>query len=305
MVMVQPTPWTLSERAAPPGGPSPVPVTHLVREQYDRWRAVLVDPQTREQVEGIVQRTLEQVNTSLARARKSPSMAGAWGYAAGLLGNAIVLILLFCNWLSVMGANGTASINAFARIAAATKFLDAWSDWSHKGLMNVTGAYGIATAALSVFAIAVHSAYLFSRSETFARLCLLANIGVTAGVLTTLLYLSTLFDALRAIVKRRFDTGGNVASVVYWFTGDGILPIPNGDQVEYVATATYQVPAMAALAITILSLVAVAAQRISNGQRLFFGKFSLWARLAAALQRSHLTEDSTLPGPQHDDSELV
>lgn len=249
--MSRPTPWRTDR--IPPGPSRPtgaVPQRYLPRE--DEWKAALASGSRRVRQIDSVLRPL------VIRIAKSPRLQGQWGYVGSIVALVTVFALLFPQWLSAQGPNGYAATNAFGRIIVSTRYLNAWSRGNiPRSAIPISGAYAVAVTAAVLVTIGFISAYLWTRSLLFARMATIGSLAVVVAVLANMIYFSTLITPLRDLVKRHYDAGGQMASIVNWFVSDGKMPMPGSADSETVTNASFQFPAIAALAITIATAITI------------------------------------------------
>lgn len=251
--MVKPTPWggTTANRGA--GGPDPeqtlaAEAAHaVVAERAERHRAAV-----RAGMVGLLAKADD--------VRRSPRMAGKWGYVMAAIGLITTFVLMFQHWMVAKGPDGSAAANAFGRIDAQTKYLTVWSKYGPNHTANLTGFWAVATSAaiaVTVFAVAL---YIITNSETLARTATIATLVAAILVVSTVLYLTLRQKHLKAMTARRWDLGGQFGSLMNWAFNSGDLVLPGMHETQYVATGSLTPSAVTALVISIGSAVTALAQ---------------------------------------------
>lgn len=250
--MVQRTPW----EATGGGGKSAVP--HLpgsagVATRFETPKPTPADLLAEKWAR--VQPTIRAARTQAKKIENNPAVRGQWAYIATGLAHIVIFVLLFQIWIFAKGPDGTAGSNAFGRLEASTRYLRSLSQGlnqssSHPYSQQVSGSYGLVTAALVMVSIAAIGGVLFTRSAFFEKIVLFATVGISLSVLATMIYFSTIMTDLRGLTRREYDVGGQVASLLNWAFSDGHLPFP-GRSENYVATATFEAPAIGSMAIAV------------------------------------------------------
>ncbi len=159
-------------------------------------------------------------------------LRGYWGYLGAVAGSIVTFVLLFQPWLSVAGADGKASANAFGRVNATTSYLNVWSS-SQAPAARINGALALLAAATIVVTVCVVAANLRYRTEVLARAATISTVTTAVLVVLAVLYINSKAPELRAPLARTTDLGGQVGMVTSWAFGNGSLIVPGVRQVSY------------------------------------------------------------------------
>lgn len=232
-----------------------------------------------------------------------PRVRSQWPYLVGCLCMALIFSLMFPIWIKAEGSNGFTGTNAFGRMIGTTRFLRTLSPStlnSAHGLVT-TGVYGLGTAAVVLVTALSLVAYMATGTAMFRNLATWTSCGVIAGIIATMIYLTSLASKMYGIASRMYDFPGQVANVMNWAINDGNLPFPGSGPVNFVGNASFQPPAYIALIASVSCTFLLLARQLQDSQGGIFARLRR-AILAssAVLQTARPDEDDEEETPADD-----